>query len=101
MIMKCVSGLLLCSLLAGCSGRIGRPNPFQVSARVAQNTPSVEGYVWARNDGRRMAGDPGLLRQGQRDQAECRGEASASTGLDQSAYVRCMQRRGYTARSAR
>lgn len=96
--MTILSGLIV---LGGCAGRIDRSYPFQSPARGAPVRPLSDHYVWARNDGQRMAGNPVLLRQGQKDQAECRHEAASGTGLSQTVFAACMQRRGYRVRLAR
>ena len=59
---------------------------------------SSETYVWARNDGRRMAANPELLRQGQADQAACRATASTSGTLNLQVFASCMAARGYSPR---
>jgi hypothetical protein len=100
MSLKMIAAVSALAFLGGCSGRIDRVNPFQVSARAAQSPPAPEGYVWARNDGRRMSGDPVLLRQGQKDQKECRDQAAEKGGFNQPIFTNCMQRRGYSARPA-
>lgn len=56
-------------------------------------------YVWARNDGRRMATDPALRRQGESDQAECRARATTSEFI-LPIFVTCMESRGYHRRNA-
>lgn len=66
----------------------------------AQAQPPAENYVWARNDGRRMAENPDLLRQGQADQATCRASASNSGALNMQAFTSCMEARGYSRRRA-
>ncbi len=98
------AGCGICLLLvAGCSGRVERSNPFHLGAGphgpfVSSHT---ESYVWARNDGRRMADNPALLRLGQRDQRECRAEARAVAHSEKNAYFDCMKGRGYSPRQRR
>ncbi len=100
LLRSCAIGLVCC-LVAGCSGPVGRNAPFGPSARAQPNTPSHSAYVWARNDGQRMSNNPALLRQGQKDQAACREEAGRISGvLNQSVFSHCMQKRGYSARPA-
>lgn len=92
----------LCLLLLGltaCSGRVERGAPFRMGASGASAAPAGSGsYVWARNDGRRMAENPTLLKQGQKDQSECRSQASQTGVLNQNAYFECMRGRGYSPR---
>lgn len=76
------------------------------TTRTATLAPQVaasaapENYVWARNDGRRMAENPELLRQGQADQAACRASASTAGALDLQIFTSCMESRGYSRRRA-
>ncbi len=79
-------------LLSACSGRMDGRN-----ALAARNAPAEE-YVWARNDGRRMAANPDLLRQGQIDQSACRASATAGGVLNVAAFTSCMEARGYSRR---
>lgn len=65
-----------------------------------QAEPPAESYVWARNDGRRMAENPDLLRKGQADQADCRASASSAGTLNLAAFTSCMEARGYSRRRA-
>jgi hypothetical protein len=58
----------------------------------------AETYVWARNDGRRMAENPDLLRRGQADQAACRATAYTSGTLNLQVFASCMEARGYSRR---
>lgn len=69
-------------------------------ARMApqQAAAPAENYVWARNDGRRMADNPELLRQGQADQAACRASATSAGSLNIAAFTSCMEARGYSRR---
>lgn len=79
-------------LLSACAPTRGRP----VAQAVA--TPPAENYVWARNDGRRMADNPELLRQGQADQAACTASATTAGTLNLQAFTSCMEARGYSRR---
>jgi len=94
------AGCLVCLALTACAGRMDRSRPFAYAARSAQGSPAMESYVWARNDGRRMSENPSLLRQGQKDQAECRNEASLSIAMNRNVFAQCMQKRGYSMRLA-
>ena len=67
-------------------------------SQSAAPAPQAESYVWARNDGRRMAENPDLLRQGQADQAACRASASDASALNMQAFTSCMESRGYSRR---
>lgn len=80
-------------LLSACAPTRGRP----VSAQ-AVTPPPAENYVWARNDGRRMADNPELLRQGQADQAACTASATTSGTLNLQIFTSCMESRGYSRR---
>ncbi len=100
MLPKLIAGFLACLALTACAGRVDRGNPFASSARQVQSAPAVESYVWARNDGQRMSANPALLRQGQKDQAECRDQATSGGTLNRNAFVQCMQKRGYSQRPA-
>ena len=62
--------------------------------------PMSETYVWARNDGQRMAGNPRLLQQGKKDQADCRMLATRGSILNQARFADCMRERGYAPRRA-
>lgn len=87
---------LAAAALSGCSPA-SRP-----VERVALQTPPPAStntdYVWARNDGRRMATDPSLRRQGESDQAECRAQATGREFV-LPVFVSCMEARGYHRRS--
>lgn len=83
-------------LLSACSGRMER-GPAMMSQPVAA-TPPAQDYVWARNDGRRMAENPELLRQGQADQSACRDSATMGGSLNMPAFQSCMEARGYSRR---
>ena len=93
-------GCLVCLALTACAGRIDRTRPLSYAASNAQSSPAMDSYVWARNDGRRMSENPSLLRQGQKDQAECRNGASLSSAMNRNVFTQCMQRRGYSMRLA-
>lgn len=80
-------------LLSACA-----PTTRRVAAPEAAVQAPAENYVWARNDGRRMADNPELLRQGQADQAACRASASAAGTLNLAAFTSCMESRGYSRR---
>jgi hypothetical protein len=95
--MRLVLALSALVLLSACSNRVdvdGSMRPHKLAGMTGDQ------YVWARNDGRRMASDPALLRQGQADQAACRAMASAQGLLNMPAFVRCMEARGYSRRRA-
>jgi len=77
-----------------------RGSPLAYAARNTQFAPVTETYVWARNDGQRMSGNPALLRHGQKDQAACRDEAYSGSALNRNAFAYCMQKRGYSTRPA-
>jgi hypothetical protein len=94
------AAVLACLALTACSGRIDRGNPFAVSARNVSYAPAPTPYVWARNDGRRMSGNPALLSQGQKDQAQCRDVAATGGALKSNVFAQCMQQRGYSPRPA-
>jgi hypothetical protein len=47
-----------------------------------------------------MSGNPALLRQGQKDQAICRDEATLSGAIKHNVFAGCMQKRGYFTRLA-
>ena len=100
MLHKFFASCLVSLMLTACAGRIDRGTPFSNSARYVSVAASPSPYVWARNDGQRMAGNPALLRQGQKDQAHCRDEAATSGALNHNVFAQCMQRRGYSARLA-
>lgn len=93
--MRVIVALSAVVLLSACTGRSG-----PVAPRVAAAPPpaAAENYVWARNDGRRMADNPELLRQGQADQAACRASAGGGGALNMQAFVSCMEARGYSRR---
>lgn len=81
-------------LLAGCASA---PAP-QPMAAVQPQADSGREKVWARADGRRMAGNPALTRQGQQDLSECR--TLAAIEGQPGKYViptlnDCMNGRGY------
>ncbi|HEY8578895.1 MAG TPA: hypothetical protein VIL72_03355 [Beijerinckiaceae bacterium] len=82
--------------LAACSDRgamAARPTAVAVA-------PAQDNYLWARNDGRRMSGNPELMAQGRADQEQCRLNSTSGGQLVQSAYVSCMEARGYSRRQA-
>ena len=88
------------ALVAGCAGRIDRGVPFRSGGAAGPAASGqADSYVWARNDGRRMADNPALLRLGQKDQSECRAQASAGANPDKNAYFDCMKGRGYSPRT--
>lgn len=87
---------LITALVGGCAA-VDRP-PQRAAAQVS--APAAPSYVWARNDGRRMAADPVLRRQGEADQAECQASASAGGGLNMRAFVSCMEAKDYHQRSS-
>ena len=95
-----IAAFSVIAVLGGCAGPIGRSNPLQAWPRASQTMRAPQGYVWARNDGRRMSDNPALLRQGQKDQSACRLDAMRGGALDQGAFSACMHARGYTARPA-
>lgn len=76
------------------------------AACVPAKPPSTIGVqpsnkIWARADGQRMSGNPGLMRQGQADLTQCR--ALASVGgkdghYDLKILNGCMTSRGYVER---
>jgi len=82
-------------LLSACAPTRGRP----VSAQAVTAPPAAQNYVWARNDGRRMADNPDLYRQGQADQAACTASATNAGTLNLQAFTSCMEARGYSRRS--
>ena len=69
-----ISGLIL---LSGCA-----------------TTSTIPQMAWVRTDGRRIADDPALLRQGKSDIAVC--NADADTGTPNNSARGCMAQRGYT-----
>lgn len=75
-----------------------QPRAVQTAAPIAENPPE-NSYVWARNDGRRMATDPDLYRKGQADQARCRESATVAGALNFPAFSSCMEAAGYNRRS--
>jgi hypothetical protein len=82
-------------LLSACAPtRTASVAPQVTAAQPAEN------YVWARNDGRRMAENPDLLRQGRADQAACSASASTAGALNPAAFASCMEARGYSRRRA-
>ena len=81
-------------LVSACAPTTTRMSPASQSVAM----PPAENYVWARNDGRRMAGNLELLRQGQADQAACRATASTSGTLNLQVFASCMAARGYSPR---
>lgn len=97
---RLLASCLVCLGLTACAGRVDRGNALAYAARNTQLVPVTETYVWARNDGRRMSGNPALLRQGQKDQAYCRDEATKGRTHHHNIFAQCMQRRGYLARLA-
>jgi hypothetical protein len=98
--LRLMAGFLACLALTACSGRIDRGNPFAASTPPISFAASPTPYVWARNDGRRMSGNPALLSQGQKDQSKCREEAATGGASSSHVFAQCMQRRGYSARPA-
>lgn len=101
MLTKLIAVTLAAGFLAACSRTDSRaPLAPQASAMPQQSAPAPENYVWARNDGRRMSGNPELLAQGQADQNRCRAGATTAVGLDMPAFVRCMESSGYSRRNA-
>lgn len=93
MVYRSTAAVLGAILLAGCSATDRSSRPVAVAA-----APSAPSYVWARNDGQRMSGNPELLAQGRADQEQCRVSATSGGALNQSAFVSCMQARGYNRR---
>lgn len=95
-LLKWMTIALAAAALTGCS-----PASRPIERTVVQAPPVASGtdYVWARNDGRRMATDPALRRQGESDQAECRARAT-TTELVLPLFVSCMESRGYHRRTA-
>jgi hypothetical protein len=91
-LLKRIMILAAATVLNGCSPA-SRP-----VERVAVQSPAPattsQNYVWARNDGRRMATDPSLRRQGESDQAECRARATSGE-LIMPIFVSCMEGKGY------
>ncbi len=81
-------------LVSACAPTTTRMSPASQSVAM----PPAENYVWARNDGRRMADNPELLRQGQADQAACRASANSLGTLNLQAFASCMEARGYSRR---
>jgi len=84
---------VIAAALSGCA-RAPAPAPAAASASPGQ----ADNKAWARIDGRRMAGNPALTRQGQSDLSTCRAESAVSPGArmyDLPALEACMQRRGY------
>jgi len=98
MLSRLFAGCLTCLALTACAGPMDRGNPLAYAARNGPSSSPQESYVWARNDGRRMSGNPALLRQGQKDQAECRHQASLSSAVNRNVFAPCMQKRGYSMR---
>lgn len=87
-----VLSLVAVATLAGCSRG---PAPAVATAPVAGQS---DNKAWARIDGRRMAGNPALTRQGQADLTACRTESAVNPAAklyDLPALEACMQRRGY------
>ena len=100
MLPRWIAACLACLVLTACSGRIDRGNPLAYAAQPVPFAPATGSYVWARNDGRSMSGNPALLRQGQKDQAICRDEATLSGAIKHNVFAGCMQKRGYFTRLA-
>ena len=96
MVIRSAAALMAVLLLGGCSAAERSPQRVAVAAA----SPPAESYVWARNDGRRMSADPGLLAKGRADQERCRLSATAAGGLDQRAFISCMEASGYSRRNA-
>lgn len=90
--------VVIAILLAGCSPA-HRPVE-RVSVERATPPSSDQNYVWARNDGRRMATDPELRRKGEADQQQCNDQASGGGALNLPAFVSCMEGRGYHRRTS-
>ena len=100
MLSRLMVGCLAALALAACAGRIDRSNPLAYAAQPVPFAPAQSSYVWARNDGQRMSGNPALLRQGQKDQAQCRDQANSGDASKSNVFAQCMQRRGYFQRQA-
>lgn len=97
MVFRRITAFATATLLCGCSVATRPPESMARTAAVAPGA----GYVWARNDGRRMSGNPELLSKGRADQARCSLAATAAGALDQAAFIRCMEASGYSRREAR
>jgi hypothetical protein len=98
---KLLTVVLAAGLLSACSGRMdGRNALMQPTMAEAPRPAQQETYVWARNDGRRMANNPELYRQGQADQARCRAGATRGETLDLAVFTRCMESSGYNRRNS-
>ena len=93
----CLAAVSAAVLLSACSPTSQRTRAPQVAAAAAP-APAAENYVWARNDGRRMAENPELLRQGQADKAACTASASTGGTFSLPAFTSCMEARGYSRR---
>jgi hypothetical protein len=61
-----------------------------LSACVTASPPEM---AWVRTDGRKIADDPGLLRQGKSDMATC--SADLDNGMPTASAKGCMAVRGY------
>ena len=96
MVFLRVTAFAAATLLGGCAVATRPPQSMVTTAAVAPEA----GYVWARNDGQRMSGNPELLSKGHADQERCRRVATAAGALDQAAFIRCMEASGYSHRAA-
>lgn len=96
MVFRRLTVFAVATLLGGCAGATRPPQSMVTTAAVLPEA----GYVWARNDGRRMSGNPDLLSKGHADQERCRLAATAADALDQVAFVNCMEGSGYSHRAA-
>jgi hypothetical protein len=81
---------ILVALLPGCVPTTATRAPSPVASVSAPDN-----ILWARKDGRRMATDPELYRQGTADKEYCAQEASGSGQLDFPTFAKCMDRSGY------
>lgn len=95
-----IAKLFVVAMAAGLVSACAPSRPIVVEAQPVRTAQAPQpDYVWARNDGQRMAGNPTLYAKGQADQNRCRQSSTISGMLDQPAFVRCMESSGYTARS--
>jgi hypothetical protein len=91
--MKAILLLTTLLALAACVPPSTSSRPVAPVAAVA--APANDDYVWARKDGRRMAGNPELYQQGALDRQTCSAQASTSGTLDFPVFASCMDRAGY------
>ncbi|MBX9739945.1 MAG: hypothetical protein K2X62_07735 [Beijerinckiaceae bacterium] len=102
MLTKLIALTLVAGSLAACSSRTDSRASLgpQVAEAPRAAAAAPQNYVWARNDGQRMSGNPQLMAKGQADKTRCEGGATTAAGFDMQAFIRCMEASGYSRRDA-